>query len=309
MVYRMDQGRASERLLTQRKGQKRQSERKGKIIVYTAATITIVATLAVTFFLTQRGLQSFFVSGINPLEFFTSANWNPSGADPSYGALAFIFGSLAVTLLSAIIVAPLGIGTAIFMTEIAPRWGKRILQPVIEILVGIPSVVYGYIGLTVLVPWIRDTFGGSGYSLVAGVVVVSVMILPTVTTLSADSLKSLPDGLRDSSYALGATRWQTIRRVLLPAAIPGLLTAVILGMARAIGEALAIQMVIGNTRIIPDSLLDPAATMTTIITLNMGHTTFGSAENNVLWTLGLLLMVMSYILVLTVRYLASRRKV
>ena len=143
----------------------------------------------------------------------------------------------------------------------------------------------------------------------AGIIVVSVMILPTVTTLSADSLNRLPDGLRSSSYALGATQWQTIRRVLLPAAIPGLLTAIILGMARAIGEALAIQMVIGNTEQLPGSLLDPTATMTTIITLNMGHTTFGSAENNVLWTLGLILLVLSYGLVLAVRFLAARRKV
>ncbi|QQK77270.1 phosphate ABC transporter permease subunit PstC [Salicibibacter cibarius] len=301
--------RASERIVRKsRKLSLKNSERNGKMIVYTAAFLTVVATLAVTIFLTQRGLQSFYISDISPLEFFASTNWDPAGDNPTYGALVFIFGSLAVTLVSAIIVAPLGIGTAIFMTEIAPSWGKRVLQPVIEILVGIPSVIYGYIGLTVLVPFIREQVGGSGYSLMASIVVVSVMILPTVTTLSADALNRLPDGLRSSSYALGATRWQTIRRVLLPAAIPGLLTAVILGMARAIGEALAIQMVIGNTELLPGSLLDPTATMTTIITLNMGHTTFGSAENNVLWTLGLILLAISYLLVMAVRFLGARRK-
>ncbi|MBB6450649.1 phosphate transport system permease protein [Geomicrobium halophilum] len=300
---------ASERLI--RKNKKlslKNPERNGKVIVYSAAFVTILATLAVTIFLTQQGLQSFYMSGINPLEFLTSTNWNPSGSNPSYGALAFIFGSLSVTVLSALIVAPFGIGAAIFMTEIAPSWGKKILQPVIEILVGIPSVVYGYLGLTVLVPFIRDHIGGSGYSLMAGVIVVSLMILPTVTTLSADAFNRLPNGLRSSSLALGATRWQTVRRVLLPTAMPGLLTAIILGMARAIGEALAIQMVIGNTTILPSSLLDPAATMTTIITLNMGHTTFNSAENNVLWTLGLLLLILSYGLVMLVRFLAARRK-
>ncbi|MCY9150123.1 PstC family ABC transporter permease, partial [Bacillus haynesii] len=146
------------------------------------------------------------------------------------------------------------------------------------------------------------------HSLLAGTIVLAVMILPTVTSISTDALMSLPKNLREGSYALGATRWQTIRKVLIPAALPSLLTAVVLGMARAFGEALAVQMVIGNSRNLFESLLDPAGTLTTIITLNMGHTTYGSVENNTLWSMGLVLLIMSFLFILLIRYLSSRRK-
>jgi len=294
------------------KKQKFNPELKGKGLVILSAVLIILATGAITIFLGQKGLQAFFINGLSPLEFLTSSDWQPTRAEaqggPTYGALAFIFGSFAVTILAALIAAPLGIGAAIFMTEIAPSWGKKILLPIIELLVGIPSVVYGFIGLSVLVPFLRDTVGGLGFGLLAGMIVLSIMILPTVASIATDALQSLPQNLRDASSAIGATRWQTISRVLIPAALPGLLTAVVLGMARAFGEALAVQMVIGNARSIPSSLTEPAATLTTIITLNMGHTTFGSVENNVLWSLALILLIMSFIFIVIIRYLSARRK-
>ncbi|BAI86019.2 phosphate ABC transporter, permease [Bacillus subtilis subsp. natto BEST195] len=299
----------SERLISSR--QNRQlDEVRGRMIVTACALIMIAASVAITIFLGVKGLQSFLVNGVSPIEFLTSLNWNPTDSDPKYGVLPFIFGSFAVTILSALIAAPLGIAGAIFMTEIAPNWGKKVLQPVIELLVGIPSVVYGFIGLTVLVPFIAQfKSSGTGHSLLAGTIVLSVMILPTITSISADAMASLPKSLREGSYALGATRWQTIRKVLVPAAFPTLMTAVVLGMARAFGEALAVQMVIGNTRVLPESLFDTAGTLTTIITLNMGHTTYGSVENNTLWSMGLVLLVMSFLFILLIRYLSSRRKV
>nr|WP_141771875.1 phosphate ABC transporter permease subunit PstC [Rossellomorea aquimaris] len=284
-------------------------EFKGKFLVTLSAIIMIAATISITIFLSTKGLQSFIKNGVSLIEFLTSPDWSPTGENPVYGALPFIFGSFAVTILSALIAAPLGIGGAIFMTEIAPSWGRKIMQPIVELLVGIPSVVYGFIGLTVLVPFIRENFSGMGFSLLAGTIVLSVMILPTVTTIATDAMSSLPKSLRDGSYALGATRWQTIRKVLIPAALPTLLTAVVLGMARAFGEALAVQMVIGNTRDLPGSILDASATLTTIITLNMGHTTYGSVENNTLWSMGLILLVMSFIFILIIRYLSARRKI
>jgi phosphate transport system permease protein len=285
-------------------------EVRGKIIIYLCAIIMISATIAITIFLGQKGLQSFIKNGVSLIEFLTSKLWDPTNqGKPQYGALPFIFGSFAVTFLAALIAAPLGIGGAIFMTEIAPSWGRKILQPVIELLVGIPSVVYGFIGLTVLVPFIRVHFGGLGFSLLAGMIVLSIMILPTITTIATDAMSSLPNNLREGSYALGATRWQTIRKVLVPAALPSLLTAVVLGMARAFGEALAVQMVIGNVKNMPHSILDASATLTTIITLNMGNTTFGSPDNNILWAMGLLLLIMSFAFILLIRYLSARRKV
>ena len=299
---------ASERLLKSKKSLM-SGELRGKVIVILCAVIMISATISITIFLGSKGLQSFIKNGVSVIEFITSSNWNPTNkANPGYGALPFIFGSFAVTFLSALVAAPLGIGGAIFMTEIAPSWGRKILQPVIELLVGIPSVVYGFIGLTVLVPFIRENVGGLGFSLLSGTIVLSIMILPTVTTIATDAMSSIPKNLREGSYALGATRWQTIRKVLLPAALPTLLTAIVLGMARAFGEALAVQMVIGNVRDLPSSILDASATLTTIITLNMGHTTYGSVENNTLWSMGLILLIMSFAFILLIRYLSSRRK-
>ncbi|WP_442594947.1 phosphate ABC transporter permease subunit PstC [Neobacillus sp. D3-1R] len=301
---------AKERLLKSKSSKSwLDGELRGKILVTLSAIIMISATIAITIFLGTKGLQSFLKNGVSPIEFLTSKEWNPTNKEnPMYGALSFIFGSFAVTFLSALVAAPLGIGGAIFMTEIAPSWGRKILQPVIELLVGIPSVVYGFIGLTILVPFIREKFGGLGFSLLAGTIVLSIMILPTVTTIATDAMSSIPKNLREGSYALGATRWQTIRKVLIPAALPTLLTAIVLGMARAFGEALAVQMVIGNVRNLPNSILDPAGTLTTIITLNMGHTTYGSVENNTLWSMGLILLVMSFAFILFIRYLSARRK-
>ncbi|MCH6268853.1 phosphate ABC transporter permease subunit PstC [Neobacillus citreus] len=284
-------------------------EFRGKSLVILCAVIMISATIAITIFLGTKGLQSFIKNGVSLIEFITSRTWNPTDkANPQYGTLPFIFGSFAVTFLSALVAAPLGIGGAIFMTEIAPSWGRKILQPVIELLVGIPSVVYGFIGLSVLVPFIRENIGGLGFSLLSGTIVLSIMILPTVTSIATDAMGSLPGALREGSFALGATRWQTIKKVLIPAAMPSLLTAIVLGMARAFGEALAVQMVIGNVRNLPSSLLDASATLTTIITLNMGHTTYGSVENNTLWSMGLILLVMSFAFILLIRYLSARRK-
>lgn len=309
MINNRENMSVSERLISSR--QNRQlDEVRGRMIVTACALIMIAASVAITIFLGVKGLQSFLVNGVSPIEFLTSLNWNPTDSDPKYGVLPFIFGSFAVTILSALIAAPLGIAGAIFMTEIAPNWGKKVLQPVIELLVGIPSVVYGFIGLTVLVPFIAQfKSSGTGHSLLAGTIVLSVMILPTITSISADAMASLPKSLREGSYALGATRWQTIRKVLVPAAFPTLMTAVVLGMARAFGEALAVQMVIGNTRVLPESLFDTAGTLTTIITLNMAYTTYGSVENNTLWSMGLVLLVMSFLFILLIRYLSSRRKV
>lgn len=286
------------------------SETRGKVIIYSSALLMIIAVVAITLFLTVQGLRSFVVDHINFWSFITGTTWNPDQSESgkvSYGAFPFIFGSLAVTLLAAVFATPIAVGCAVFMAELAKKWGQRVLQPVIEILVGIPSVVYGLIGLTVIVPFMRVHFGGSGFNLLGGALVVGVMILPTVASIAADSLRAVPDTLREASYAIGGTKWQTIWRVVIPAAGSSLVTAIILGMSRAFGEALAVQMVIGNTNTMPHSIFNPAATLTTIITLSMGDTTSGSIPNDVLWSLGLILLVISYIFILIIRMLSRRR--
>ena len=289
---------------------RRDSELRGKLAIYCGAVLIILATISLTVFLVWQGLRLFLFDGVNPLSFIFSRDWNPGDSThPTYGALPMIFGSFAITFLSVIIAMPISIGTALFMSEISRKWGNKALRPVIEILVGIPSVVYGLVGLTLIVPFIVAHGGGIGYGLLPGMIVVGLMIMPTITSIAADALQSIPQELRNASYALGATKWQTIYKVVIPAALPSLLTAVVLGMARAFGEALAVQMIIGNVADIPHSLVKPASTLTTIITLNMGHTTNGSAFNHALWSLGLILLIMSYIFILITRYLSRRSKV
>lgn len=243
-------------------------------------------------------------------QFLTDKNWNPTITDskgrPEVGALPMITGSFIVTFLSALLATPFAIGTAIFMTEISPKRGARILQPVTELLVGIPSVVYGFIGLTVVVPVIRTIFGGSGFGILSGTFVLFVMILPTVTSMSVDALKAVPRYYREAALALGATRWQTIYKVILRAATPGLLTAIVFGMARAFGEALAVQMVIGNAALMPSSLVSPSSTLTSVLTTGIGNTVMGSLANNALWSLALVLLVMSLIFNLIVRLIGRK---
>jgi len=187
------------------------------------------------------------------------------------------------------------------------KLGKKLLQPAIEIFVGIPSVVYGWIGLTVLVPFISKHFGGLGFSLLAGILVLTIMILPTITSVSADTIKALPWEIREASYALGATRWQTIRKVILPAATPGILTGIVLGLARAFGEALAVQMVIGNRPALPLSFLQPMSTITSVITMDMANTVAGSVWNDALWSLALLLLLISLGFIVILKLIGRRR--
>lgn len=277
-------------------------------ITFAACAIALVVFIAaIIIFIGSKGFTTFITNNVSITQFFFSTVWQPDGKPAAFGAATFIVGSLEVTILAILISTPLSIAAALFLTEVGPKWAQRVLQPAVELFVGIPSVVYGWVGLSVLVPFIRNHVGGLGFSLLAGCIVLSIMALPTITTVATDSLRALPVGLKEASYGLGATRWQTLARVLLPAARPGLMTAVILGMARAIGEALAVQMVIGNTQIIPKHLTDRASTLTSIITLDMGNTVGGTAWNNSLWSMALLLLLIALALIVTIRAVSARR--
>lgn len=281
----------------------------GKLYTYMCILISILAVGALSYFIASKGLRTFWLYEVSLKEFLFKTNWNPEpfNGQASYGAGVFIFGSFAITILAVMLSTPLSLGGAIFMAEIDEKYGQKFLQPVIELLVGIPSVVYGYVGLSIIVPFIRKYISGIGFSLLAGVLVLSIMILPTITSVAYDSLKSVSKELRLASYALGTTRWQTIKNVVLPAALPNILTGVVLGMARAFGEALAVQMVIGNVQKIPQSLVDSTSTLTSIITLEMGNTIAGSAYNEALWSMALILLVMSFIFIGLIRYLGKDR--
>lgn len=286
------------------------NERVGKLISGACITIIIAVVVSIFYFVASKGLATFFENKVNLWKFLTGTIWNPSAKDaqgnPQVGALPMIVGSFSVTFLAAIIATPFAIGAAVFMTEISPRLGKKVLQPVIELLVGIPSVVYGFIGLSVVVPFVRHTFGGSGFGILSGTFVLFVMILPTVTSMTVDALKSVPRAYREASLALGATRWQTIYKVVLRASTSGIITAVVFGMSRAFGEALAVQMVIGNAMLLPQNLISPASTLTSVLTMGMGNSVMGSLSNNALWSLALLLLIMPLIFNILIRWIGKK---
>lgn len=278
----------------------------GKIATSLCIVLLVVTIFSLVYFVATKGFSSFIKDGISLKEIFGGTQWKPEGEPPQFGALPFIIGSFSTSILAAIIAAPLSICAALFMVEIMPKLGRKFLQPAIELLAGIPSVVYGFVGLSVIVPFYREIFPGQGLGIAAGASVLSIMILPTMTSIATDALAALPPGLKEGSYALGATRWQTLARTVIPTTLPALMTGVVLGMARAFGEALAVQMVIGNAPHIPHSLFESASTLTSAITLSMGNTVMGSVQNNVLWTLALILMMMTFIFVFIVRWLERR---
>lgn len=285
-------------------------DRRGRLISYGCIGIITILVVSILYFIASRGLATFFQDHVDLWQFISGTQWNPSVLDkaghPQVGALPMITTSFMVTLLSAIVATPFAIAATLFMTEIAPQRGSKILQPVMELLVGIPSVVYGFIGLTVIVPIIRTLFGGTGVGILAGTSVLFVMILPTVTSLSVDALTAVPAHLRSASLALGATRWQTIYKVILRAATPRLLTAIIFGMARAFGEALAVQMVIGNAVLMPHGLVSATSTLTSQLTTQIGNTVMGTLPNNALWSLALILLLMSLVFNLLIRFIGKR---
>ena len=269
-----------------------------RYLFISSAVLVSLIILCIIWFVGMQGLSTF--RQVSVIEFFTSSKWSPNNGQ--YGALTFIAGSIGTTLIAILLGGPLGLAGAVFLAEIAPPWVRSFMRPATDLFAGIPSVVYGYVGLTVVVGFIRNsTSSSTGYGVLAAGIVLSIMILPTVISLSEDALRSLPGTYKEASVALGATRWQTIRRVLVPAASPGILTAIILAMARAIGETMAVQMVIGNSPRFPSSLVSPTSTLTSNIVMEMGNTPFGSTWNNALFLMSFILLIIALILIILVR--------
>jgi len=232
-----------------------------------SAAISILAIILITIFIFARGLPLIMHTGL--MDFIFNLKWSPTRG--SFGIGAMFVGSLAVTFASMLWAVPLGIATAVLMAEIAPVKIGNILGSMVELLAGIPSVVYGFFGLIVIVPFIRVHIGGNGMSILAGAIILGVMILPTIINISRDSILAVPKEYKEGSLALGATHIQSIKGVILPAARSGIITAIILGMGRAIGETMAVVMVTGNAAILPNSILSPVRTMTSNIVLEMGY--------------------------------------
>jgi len=229
------------------------------------SSISILALIA--FFIFQQGIPLIWKVGLN--SFLLGDRWFPSKG--SFGIFPMIVGSFWVTLGSLIVGVPLGMACAVFLSELTHPTIAMILRPMIQLLAAIPSVIYGFWGLIVLVPLIRDSLGGPGLSILAGSLVLGIMILPTIISISEDSLRALPRTYKEGAFSLGATHWQTIWRVLLPAARSGIVASIILGMGRAIGETMAMIMILGNATQLPNSILSSARTLTTNIGIEMGY--------------------------------------
>ncbi len=265
------------------------------------ALAAVVGVLLVFFFVTYKGFP--IIQNVGLKGFLFNMDWTPS--QNQYGILTFVIGSFLVTLGALLLGAPMAIMTAIFLSEIAPKPVKKIVRPAVELLAGIPSVVYGFFGLLIVVPIVRTVFGGSGIGLLTGWIILAIMILPTIATISEDALRAVPRSYREASYGMGATRWQTIWRVVVPTARNGIIGATILGMGRAIGETMAVLMVLGNAPIIPTSVTKPLGTLTSIIALDMSYAS--GDHQTALFAMGIVLFLISFFFVGTIRVVTGRR--
>ncbi len=281
---------------------------KGTLFV--SAIFAIVVIFFIVFFLFKEGHPIF--ENIGLWSFLSGKEWNPSGVPPRYGAFPLILGSLLVTSGAMTISVPLGVGTAIFISEIAPPKIKTIIKSGVEILSGIPSVVYGFFGLTVLTDWLRVTFNRpSGECWLAGSILLGIMALPTIISVSEDALSSVPMEYKEASLSLGATKWQTISRVSVPSAISGIAAAIILGTGRAIGETMAVMMVTGNAAIIPKpitNVFSPIRTITGTLGIEMGEVAYGSTHYHALFGLALVLFVIIFIVNTTANVIIGKIK-
>lgn len=307
------------------KGQREERAHRGRVTdqvargVFFVCTVLIIAIIAGVFvFVGINGFRLFGEDANAAKTLLTSTVWDPAGTNgnPSYGALGLILGSVITTLLAVVIATPLAFGMALFMTEVTPKWLENVLRPLLEVFTGMPSVVIGFLGLVALIPLISKVVGpftpnpataGAGWG--AATLVLIVMTLPTIVSISIDALRSVPGSVREASLALGSTRWQMMRDAVIPAATTGLATAVVFGMARAIGEALAVSMVLKGTAV-PSNLLTPLVffqpntNVTQTIVLFFSEAT--GPERDAYFLLGFILLVVSFLFVCISRFLASR---
>lgn len=270
-------------------------------LFFVIALVALAVLAIITVFIFIEGVP--LIAKVGFFDFVFGMQWAPSLGQ--YGIFPMIVGTVLVTLGAAILGVPIAICCSIFLTEFAPRRLSNVVRPAIQLLAGIPSVVYGFWGLIFIVPAIRNYLGGPGLSILAGSIILAIMILPTVISISEVSILALPRLLKEGAFALGATHWQTIWGVLLPAARSGILAGVILGIGRAVGETMAVIMVLGNAVALPDSILAPARTLTTNIGIEMGYAS--GEHQQALFATGIVLLVIIMILN-SVAQFAFRRK-
>lgn len=276
-------------------------------LIKTSGYSAILFVVMILFFLLREGLP---VLGEIPLATLTSIRWYP--IENYFGILPLVSGSLIVTFGATLIAVPFGIGTAVFIAEIAPRWAREILKPLVEVLAGLPSVVLGFLGILILSPFLRQFLNlPTGLTAFTGSLLLGGIAIPTIVSVAEDALDAVPRSYRDAALAIGATEWQTIWRVTLPAARSGVITAIMLGIGRAIGETMAVMMVTGNAPVVIQglgSLFSPVRTMTATIAAEMGEVASGSVHYQVLFFIGILLFLISLVVNITASAIVFRQR-
>ncbi len=263
------------------------------IFICGIASIFFVALIFI--FLLREGLALFKSFGLK--SFLFGGKWYPISEPPELGIMPLILGSLWVTLGAAVISVPVGVGCALYIGEIAKGKTKEILKAGIELLAAIPSVVLGFIGMVTLVPWVKSVFHlPTGLTALSGSIMLAFMAMPTIVSIAEDALYAVPKTYKEGAFALGATHWQTIWRVILPAASSGILAAVMLGIGRVIGETMAVMMITGNSPVIPQSILQPVRTLTATIAAEMGEAVGGSEHYFALFAIGIVLFIISFLI-------------
>lgn len=242
-------------------------ERIIQLFLFLCAIIAVLAVILISFFIVKEGWP--VIQKVGFLNFVLGRQWAPT--QQIYGIFPMVLGSVYATLGALILGVPIGVGCSIFLAEIAKSKIANMIRPGIELLAGIPSVVYGLYGLVVIVPFIRRTFNNQGFSILAGSIILAIMILPTIISISESAIRSVPKEYKEASLALGASHWQAIYKVIVPAARSGIIASIILGMGRAIGETMAIIMITGNSTLIPEGILSPIRTLTGNIGIEMGY--------------------------------------
>ncbi|TJX13461.1 phosphate ABC transporter permease subunit PstC [Tissierella creatinini] len=270
--------------------------------VFLLLALSALSVLAlITVFIFTKGIP--LIAKVGVVNFIFGMKWSPSQG--SYGIFPMIVGTISVTLGAAIIGIPIAICCSIFLAEFAPATLRNIFRPAIQLLAGIPSVVYGFWGVLFIVPMIRNYLGGPGLSILAGSIILAIMILPTIISITEVTILALPRHYKDGALALGLTHWQTIRHLLLPAAKSGIVAAIILGLGRAVGETMAVIMVVGNAVALPETILDPVRTMTTNIGIEMGYAS--GEHQQALFATGIVLFIIIMIMNATAQYITRKK--
>lgn len=268
----------------------------------------IFIILFILFFLIKEGLPVLKEASL--LSIVTGSDWYPTETPPALGMLPLIVGSVAVTILSSLLALPISLFIAIFISEIASEKMRNILKPILELLGFLPSIILGFLGMVLIAPWLQANFTIlSGLNLLNASILLGFLIIPIVGSLAEEALSAVPLELRNASYALGATRWETVSKVVFPAALPGILSACLLGIMRGMGETMVVLMAAGGAAIIPASLFDPVRPLTSTIAAEMGETPVGSPHYHALFFAGLILLIITLAINLLSSWIESKRRV